>query len=80
MIDLEKQERLLDLLADRALFELAADEERELEGLLEIFPEYREDDSFSLTAAAITLAGLETREEMPESLKGRIVSNASRIF
>ena len=80
MIDLEKQERLFDLLADRALFELAADEERELEGLLEIFPEYREDDSFSLTAAAITLAGLETREEMPESLKGRIVSNASEYF
>jgi anti-sigma-K factor RskA len=80
MIDLEKQERLFDLLADRALFELAADEERELEGLLEIFPKYREDDSFSLTAAAITLAGLETREEMPESLKGRIVSNASEYF
>jgi anti-sigma-K factor RskA len=80
MIDLEKQERLFDLLADRALFELAAEEEKELEGLLEIFPEHREDDSFSLTAAAITLAGLETREEMPESLKGRIVSNASEYF
>lgn len=80
MIDQEKQERLFDLLADRALFALGPDEERELDGLLEIFPEYREDDSFSLTAAAITLAGLETREEMPESLKGRIISNASAYF
>jgi hypothetical protein len=80
MRDQEKQERLFDLLADRALFELGGDEERELEGLLEIFPEWRNDDSFSLTAAAITLAGLETREEMPATLKGRITSNASEYF
>lgn len=80
MRDPQKQERLLDLLADHALFELGPEEERELAGLLEIYPEYRDDDTFSLTAAAITLAGLETREEMPAGLKGRLVANANGYF
>lgn len=80
MRDPQKQERLLDLLADHALFELGPEEERELAGLLEIYPEYRDDDTFSLTAAAITLAGLETREEMPAGLKGRLVANANEYF
>lgn len=80
MREMEKQERLLDLLADRALFELGPEDENELENLLEIFPEYREDDSFSLTAAAITLAGMETREEMPDGLKALVLNGANDYF
>lgn len=80
MSDLEKQERLLDLLADRALFALSPEEEREIESLLEIFPEYRNDDTFALSAAAIDLAGLDTIEEMPASLRASILANADEHF
>jgi anti-sigma-K factor RskA len=80
MKDLEKEERLLDLLSKRAIFALDADEQRELEGLLEIFPEWRDDDTFSLTAAAVSLSALDTREEMPLSLRNKILEDSNRYF
>lgn len=76
MSDQEKHERLLDLLADRALFALSPEDERELESLLEVFPEYRDDDTFALSAAAIDLAGLDTIEEMPAHLRAGILASA----
>jgi hypothetical protein len=80
MKDLEKEERLLDLLSERAIFALDAEEQKELEGLLEIFPEWRDDDTFSLTAAAISLSALDTREEMPLSLRNKILEDSGRYF
>lgn len=80
MKDLEKEERLLDLLSDRALFELSADEQNELDDLLKIFPEWRDDDTFSLTAAAISLSALDTCEEMPASLRNKIIADSSQYF
>jgi anti-sigma-K factor RskA len=80
MTDREKQERLLELLSDRALFELSAEDRKELDDLLSIFPDWREDETFELTTAAIALSGLEVREEMPAGLKNKIKADWSRDF
>lgn len=80
MKDLEKEERLLDLLSERAIFALDAAEQQELEGLLEVFPEWRDDDTFSLTAAAISLSALDTSEEMPLSLLNKIIEDSNQYF
>lgn len=80
MKDPVKEERLLDLLSDRALFELSAEEQRELDELLKIFPEWRDDETFSLTAAAVSLSALDTREEMPASLRNKVLADSSQYF
>jgi Anti-sigma-K factor rskA len=80
MKDPEKQERLFELLSDRALFELNPADQKELNDLLEIFPEWQEDESFDLTAAAISLSDLEVREEMPADLQNAIKTDWSRNF
>lgn len=76
----EKQERLFELLSDRALFELSRDDQKELDALLEIYPEWREDDSFELTTAAISLTDLEVREEMPVNLQNVLKADWERNF
>jgi hypothetical protein len=80
MRDAKKEERLLDLLSDQALFELSIEDQRELDDLLEIFPEWKEDESFSLTAAAISLSGLGEREEMPARLREKIIESSNDHF
>lgn len=80
MTDPKKQERLFDLLSDRALFELSADDQNELDALLEIFPEWREDETFELTAAAISLSALDVREEMPASLRNNLSKVSNEYF
>jgi hypothetical protein len=80
MRDPVKEERLLDLLSDQALFELSPEDKKELEDLLKIFPEWRDDETFSLTAAAISLSALDMREEIPASLRNKIVADSSQYF
>lgn len=80
MRDPVKEERLLDLLSDQALFELSPEDKKELEDLLNIFPEWREDETFSLTAAAISLSALDTREEMPAGLRNKVLADSSGYF
>lgn len=80
MNDLEKQERLLDLLTQRETAGLSKEENRELEELLTQFPDWKDDDSFALTAAAINLSSIEAEEEMPANLQARILANAEQFF
>lgn len=76
----KEKERLLDLLTDRVLFGLTAEQKSELESLEEKYPEIRGDESFDLTAGAINLTKVETIEPMPEHLQAKILANADDFF
>lgn len=66
----QRDPRLDELLAGRALGDLDADEARELEKLLA----GRDDASFDLTAAALDLATLESIEPMPAHLAAKVAA------
>ena len=53
MNDLEKQERMLDLLTERATYGLSKESQQELEELIKIFPEWQDDETLTLTTAAM---------------------------
>lgn len=80
MNDLEKQERLLDLLTLRETAGLNREEERELEELFTLFPDWAGDESIALTAAAINLSAIDTSEEMPAHLQAKILADADKFF
>lgn len=69
-------ERLQDLLADQAVFGL---DEQELNELNAAFPEWQDEDSFDLTASALSLTNLEI-EEMPTYLQTKILNDAEKFF
>lgn len=74
------RERLLELLADETLFGLSAEERMELRQLKEKYPDWEENVSLELAAAAINLSKLETSEEMPASLRSKIFADADEFF
>lgn len=76
----KEKERLLDLLTDRVLFGLTAEQEDELRELEEKYPDIKDDESFDLTAGAINLTKVETIEPMPENLRAEILANADDFF
>lgn len=80
MNDLEKQERLLDLLTLRETAKLSEEEKRELEDLFKQFPDWADDDSIALTAAAINLSAISADEEMPSHLQAKILADSERFF
>lgn len=80
MNDLEKQERLLDLLTLRETAKLSEEEKRELEDLFKQFPDWADDDSIALTAAAINLSAISVDEEMPSHLQAKILADSERFF
>lgn len=80
MNDLEKQERLFDLLTEQAVHGLNEEDQKELEDLLKIFPDWQEDESFALTATAINLSAVSPEEEMPAHLKAVILADSEKYF
>jgi anti-sigma-K factor RskA len=80
MNDLENQERMLDLLTEREIHGLSEEDRRELEQLLENFPEWQNDETLALTATAITLAVTKTDEPMPINLKSKILAESEKYF
>jgi hypothetical protein len=76
----ENKEKMLNLLADRALFGLSDAELSELEQLTREFPEFKDDHSFELAAAALNLTNLETDEPLPAHLQAKILDNAEEFF
>jgi anti-sigma-K factor RskA len=80
MNDLEKQERLLDLLTEQAVFGLDEQNQKELNDLTKLFPEWQDDESLSLTAAALALSTVRVDEEMPAHLRTRILAESERFF
>ncbi len=80
MNDLEKQEKLFDLLTEKAVNGLNEENTKELEDLLKIFPEWQDDESFALTAAAVNLSAIPSGEEMPTHLKSKILADSEKYF
>ena len=75
----EKKEKMLELLSDSAIFGLSDAELSELAELEKDFPEMN-DHSFELTAAAIAMLNLDTKEQMPAHLREKIASGAEQFF
>lgn len=72
--------RLIELLADQPLFGLGAEERMELDQLKKQFPEWEDDLSLELTAAAIGLANLDVSDELPANLRAQVFANADEFF
>lgn len=75
----EIKERMLELLSDQAIFDLNKEELMELEQLKSQFPDWANNSSFELTAAAIGISDIKL-VVMPEKLRAKILSNAENYF
>lgn len=75
-----QRERLLELLADQTLFGLSEEELMEVKNLKKQFPDWEQDVSFELAAAAINLSNLEIKDELPADLRTKIFATADRYF
>ena len=80
MSSIERKERMLELLADKAVFGLNKAEEEELSRLGLAFPELSADLSFEKAAAAFSLSTLESRERMPAELESKIAAEGASII
>jgi anti-sigma-K factor RskA len=74
------EERLFDLLVQQAVEGLNVAETNELRELENIFPMWKDDDSFEIAATAFSLANLDTSEDLPIHLQNKILENAERLF
>ncbi len=72
--------RLLELLSDETLFGLKETEAMELKQLKEEFPDWKDDISLELTAAAISLSNVSADSNMPANLRAKIFANAEQFF
>ena len=79
-MNIEKKERLFELLADQTVFDLSKAELMELKQLKSEFPDWENDLSFELTAAAIGLVNLDIGKTMPASLRSKILVDADQFF
>lgn len=79
MNELEK-EKMLDLLILKATGEITKEELEQLTKLEEIYPEFKDDISFELAAAAINLVDLPDEEQMPAHLQSKILADAERFY
>lgn len=75
-----KKERLLELLADQAIFGLNKEELNELENFKKEFPEFAADNSFEFTVSVIGLSKVKAFEPLPKSLHTRILADADEYF
>lgn len=75
----ERKEKMLELLSEKAIFELSDAELAELAELEKEFPELN-DDSFELAAASIGMLNLDTNEQMPAHLREKIAAGAEQFF
>jgi anti-sigma-K factor RskA len=75
-----KKERLIELLTDHALLGLDEKELMELNQLKLEFPEWENDISLELVAAAIGLTNLDIDEALPVSLQTKILNDADKFF
>lgn len=76
----ERKEKMLNLLADRAVFGLNKAEAVELEQLSNEFPELAKDDSFEKAAAAFAVLNLKETESLPSHLNSTILANSEKFF
>ena len=75
-----REEVMLDLLCKKAVYGLDQNEEKQLAELEREFGGESQSESFELTVATLSMAGLDTSEQMPANLRSRIVADAERYF
>jgi anti-sigma-K factor RskA len=71
---------MLELLADEILFGLNEAETAELKALKQTFPDFRNDDSFEMAAAAINLINLPIEDSLPAHLQTKLEAQAAEFF
>ena len=76
----EKREKLIELLTDSTLFGLDEREAAELNQLKRQFPEWENDFSIELAAAAINLNNLNANQELPANVRARVLAAADDFF
>ncbi len=74
------KERMLDLLILKATGEITKEELEQLRKLEDTFPEFKDDTSYELAAAAISLIDLQVEDQMPAHLQARILADADKYF
>lgn len=74
------KEKMLDLLILKATDEISSEELEQLKKLEESFPDFKDDLSFELTAAAVSLVDLKTEEQIPAHLQAKILADAEKHF
>ena len=75
-----EDEKMLELLADQAVFGLSEKELRELERLENEYPNLSLDPTFEVAAAAVGLSKIDSSEHMPASLQSKILADADEFF
>ena len=75
-----KKERMLELLADRAVYGAGMSNVEEFETLSKDFPELAGDDSFELAASAFAVSEIQVEDSMPHNLKASILQDADAYF
>lgn len=76
----QQKNRLFELLSDDALAGLSGEEAMELNRLKKQFPEWENDLSVEMAAAAIGLSNLDRAETLPANLRAKILSDAESYF
>lgn len=74
------KERMLDLLILKATGEITKEELEQLRKLEDTFPEFKDDTSYELATAAISLIDLKIEDQMPAHLQARILADADKYF
>ena len=74
------EEVMLDLLCKKAVYGLDQNEEKQLAELEREFGGEPQSESFELTVATLSMAGLDTSEQLPANLRSRIMADAERYF
>lgn len=74
------KEKMLDLLILKATGGITKEESEQLIKLEEMYSEFKDDISFELAAAAISLVDLSAEEQMPAHLQARILADAERFY
>jgi anti-sigma-K factor RskA len=74
------EEQLLDLLCKQAVTGLDSSELEQMKALEKSFPEWADDDSFEIAAAAINVSGLGDIDPMPAHLRSIIVADSAKFF
>lgn len=80
MSEIENKERMLELLADQAIFGLSNEEKAELKSFGSEFPKLAKDYSLEEAAAAIAFSGIENIQAMPANLYSSILNDSEKFF
>ena len=75
-----EKENMFDLLILKVTGGLSEEELKQLKEFEEVFPELKNDFSFEMTAAAISMIDVNTDEQMPAHLQAKVLADAETFF